>query len=68
MMHFGCLPVSGRWGNLMQKMQGHSVKTQVLVEQQQMTHINQRGKKVSPLDQLFPVPLEMVVEKEGKNC
>lgn len=46
---------------------GTPVKTKLLVEQQKMTHID-TGNNVFPLDQPFAVPLEMVVEKEGRTA
>jgi hypothetical protein len=47
---------------------GTPVKTKILVEQQMMTHIDTGDKNVFPLDQPFPVPLEMMVEKESRTA
>ncbi len=45
---------------------GTLVKTKILVDQQWMTHMDIVSKNVFLLDQPFAVPLEMVVEKEGR--
>ncbi len=45
---------------------GTAVYTKLLAQQQQMTHIDAGNKNIFPIDQPYPVPLETLVEKEGR--